>query len=110
LTQGDRVFLVGELGFKDEIEAAGFIVVTEDSVQTTMTDDEFQSFQLDPRVKAVLVGIDFNFSYRRLCIASLYVQAGCKLIASNKDRNTTNRKGDYHPGGGCIVKAIETAS
>ena len=101
---------MGEPGFKDEIEAAGFIVVTEDQVKTTIGDDEFQSFELDPLVKAVLVGIDFNFSYRRLCIASLYVQAGCKLIASNKDRNTTNRKGDYHPGGGCIVKAIETAS
>jgi len=75
-----------------------------------MNDDEFRSFELDPLVKAVVVGIDFNFSYRSLCIASLYVQSGCKFIASNKDRNTTNRKGDYHPGGGCIVKAIETAS
>ena len=104
------MFLVGELGFRNEIEAAGFIVAIEDSPQTTMTDNEFQSFKLDPLVKAVVVGIDLSFSYRRLCIASLYVQAGCKLIASNKDRNTTNRKGDYHPGGGCIVKAIETAS
>jgi ribonucleotide monophosphatase NagD (HAD superfamily) len=104
------VFLIGELGFRNEIEAAGFVVVADDSTQTTMTDNEFSSYTLDPTVKAVVVGIDMSFSYKRLCIASLYVQAGCKLIASNKDRNTTNRKGDYHPGGGCIVKAIETAS
>ena len=55
-----------------------------------------------------MVGIDFSFNYRKLTIASLYVQNGCAFICSNKDRNCGN--GDRcPPAGGVIVKAIEVA-
>ena len=75
----------------------------------TISDDDFSNFQCDPSVKAVVVGIDFKFTYRKLCVASLYIQQGCKFIASNKDRNTGH--GDrLPPGGGTIVKSIETAT
>lgn len=66
-------------------------------------------FKCDPNVKAVVVGIDFSFTYRKLCIASLYLQNGCTFIASNKDRNSGTGN-TLVPGGGSIVTALETAS
>ena len=66
-------------------------------------------YQVDTDVQAVVVGIDFSFNYRKLAIASLYIQSGAEFIASNKDRNTGT--GDrFIPGCGAIVKAIEVAS
>ena len=106
----DKVLLIGENGFRSEIEAFGISVCTipPDDLGT-FSDDELTQFRCDPSVKAVVVGIDFNFTYKKLCIASLYIQNGCKFIASNKDRNSGT--GDtLVPGGGSIVKALETAS
>ena len=55
-------------------------------------------------------GIDFEFNYRKLCIASLYIQLNkAKFVCSNKDRY--EGKGNRLPASaGCMVKAIETAS
>ena len=62
-----------------------------DPAGLTMSDNELVYFDLDKSVKAVIAGFDSNFTYKKLCQASLYVQGGCRFIASNKDRNTTNR-------------------
>jgi hypothetical protein len=34
---------------------------------------EFETMDLDPSVKAVIVGIHYEFTFRTLCIASLYI-------------------------------------
>jgi HAD superfamily hydrolase (TIGR01450 family) len=106
----EKVLLIGENGFKREVEAHGIAVCDFPQEDTdNFSDEELTHFRCDPSVKAVVVGIDYNFTYRKLCIASLYIQNGCSFIASNKDRNSGT--GDMLvPGGGTIVKALETAS
>ena len=75
-----------------------------------MSEDEFNAYKLDPDVVAVVGGLDYDFTYRKLCIASLYVtENNATLIGSNPDRNSgSNRR--RIPCGGCVIKAIETAS
>ena len=33
----------------------------------------YANFEPDPEIKTVIAGIDFNFNYRKLCKASLYI-------------------------------------
>ena len=56
----------------------------------------------------MLSGIDWHFSYRKLCIASRYIQAGAQFIATNPDRNSGDTV--ITPGSGCQAKAIEVAT
>jgi ribonucleotide monophosphatase NagD (HAD superfamily) len=58
LKDGDKVFFIGEAGFKYEIEAAGFEVIFEGPEEISMSDNEFSDFKPDPSVKMVIVGID----------------------------------------------------
>ena len=39
-----------------------------------MSEAEIASYKVDPSVVAVIAGINYNFSYRKLCIASQYLQ------------------------------------
>ena len=56
-----------------------------------MTEEEYGNYQLDPSVVVVVAGVDFDFNYRKLCIATLYVTAGnCKFLATNPDRASGN--------------------
>lgn len=76
---------------------------------TTMSEAQFGGYEINKNVIAVVVGSDFDISHYRLCEAILYIQSGCKFIASNKDRfsGLSHRK---VPTNGPIVKLIETAT
>jgi ribonucleotide monophosphatase NagD (HAD superfamily) len=70
--------------------------------------EEFSSYEVDPDVIAVIAGINYDFNYRTLCIASLYLQLNnAVFLATNSDRvfpsHTPDRK---CPAGGSIVAAI----
>ena len=70
-----------------------------------MTSDEISAFEVDPDVFAVIAGINYNFSYRTLCIASLYIQLNnATFIATNNDRVFASRDPERKcPAGGSIV-------
>jgi hypothetical protein len=34
---------------------------------------EFDEYQLDPEIKAVVVGLDTKYTYTKMCLASLYI-------------------------------------
>jgi len=105
----DKILLVGELGFKNELENSGIQVVHLDDAEQEFTEEECANFVCDPSIKAVVAGIDFTYNYRKTCIASMYIQSGCEFICSNKDRNSGS--GDrLMPAGGTIVHTIEVAS
>lgn len=54
------------------------------------------------------MGWDLNFTFRKLCIASLYIQRGCKFIATNRD--PFDKLVDRHiPGNGSMVAAVEAS-
>jgi hypothetical protein len=71
--------VVGEQGLKDELKKAGIRVINdhsegwEQSSEVCMSADEFSSVQIDESVRHVVAGINYDFSYRTLCIASLYI-------------------------------------
>jgi ribonucleotide monophosphatase NagD (HAD superfamily) len=54
----------------------------------------------------VVVGFDEHFTYHTLCLASLYAQAGAKLVITNED--STLAFGDRQmPENGSIAAAIK---
>ena len=76
-----------------------------------MSETEFSTYQVDPSVEAVVVGANMSFTYKKLCIATLYLQVNnAKLIATNRDRNVaTPMKKRMMPAGGSMVRAIEAS-
>ena len=56
-----------------------------------------------------MVGLDFEVTYRRLVEASLAVQDGARLYATNTDASYPSPEGLY-PGAGALVSVIETAT
>ncbi len=72
---------MGEQGLKDELTLAGLQVVNclktsstyVHSHDSTMSADEFGSYEVDQEVYAVVAGVHYDFTYRTLCIASLYL-------------------------------------
>jgi len=60
-------------------------------------------------VDAIVVGLDLDFTYEKLRIASQYVRSGALFIATNADGTLPNENG-VQPGAGSIVAAIAAAS
>jgi 4-nitrophenyl phosphatase len=107
-----KVFMVGNAALREELESCGFeVLFVSDSDVAALEEDEFAeiSDQLDSRVKAVVVGMDNAFSYRKLAIASLYLQNGCAFVATNPD-SADRIPGGFWPEVGPLAAAIESAS
>jgi NagD protein len=66
-----RLFVLGTLSMRVEIEAAGFVLTADDA------DDE---------PDAVLVGFDTDLNYSRLCRAAYWINRGKPFLASHPDR------------------------
>ncbi len=67
--------------------------------------DELTSIDIDSEVTSVVAGINYDFSYRILCMASLFIQVNnATFIATNMDRvfSTQDPKRKC-PAGGSIV-------
>ena len=80
---------MGERGLREALTSAGIDLV-------------------DERPDVVVVGWDRSVDYARLRDASLAVQRGATLIASNADASYPAEDGSRWPGAGAIVAAIET--
>lgn len=90
LTPGDRVMMVGGDGIAEAIEAFGGTVVAD-------------------RPDTVIVGLDQQFTYERMHVASSAVRSGARFIATNLDSSYPTPEGLW-PGAGSIVASIRTAS
>jgi|APSaa5957512622_1039677.scaffolds.fasta_scaffold90606_1 HAD superfamily hydrolase (TIGR01450 family) len=88
-----NVFVVGETELVQEVTKAG----------NTLTKDP-------SKADALLVGIDFNFSYQKIAAAMICLKNNCDFIACNRDPNFPGVNGRFFPGCGPIVAAIETAA
>ena len=87
-------FVVGERGLRDAVAAAG----------CALLDGE------PPGADAVIVGWDRSVDYAKLRTASVLVERGASLIASNTDASWPAPDGLAWPGAGAIVAAIETTT
>ena len=106
------VYVAGSDGLRNELIAAGVRIINQgvDESSPEMTEEEYGNYKLDPSVVVVVAGVDFDFNYRKLCIATLYVTEGkAKFLATNPDRASGNDQ-RVIPGGGTVVKAIEAAT
>ena len=72
-----------------------------------LTYEDIKDYQFDEDVGAVITGIDFNVSYSKLALASMYIQRGAKWIVTNED-GFTIQHGYRAPGNGLIIGALES--
>jgi len=89
-SQGGPVYVVGEIGLVESLEARGF----------TINDEE---------VLAVVAGLDRQLNYAKIDRAATLIRAGAKFIGTNPDR-TFPSPGGLMPGAGTMLTAIEAAS
>jgi 4-nitrophenyl phosphatase len=89
-----RVYVVGEEGLVQELEAAGHEVLTVSEAAGA---------------EAVVVGLDRTLSYVKLEAALKALLRGAIFVATNLDHALPGREG-LRPGAGAIVAALETAS
>jgi glycerol 3-phosphatase-2 len=90
---GASAFVIGERGVRDALAGAG-VTVVEDPSRTT---------------DLVVVGWDRSVDYSKLRMASLLLQRGARLIATNADASYPAPDGLW-PGAGAILAAITTAT
>jgi glycerol 3-phosphatase-2 len=92
-SEGLTAFVIGERGIREALEQAGI----------RLLDGEPE------RADLVVVGWDRSVDYAKLRAASLLVQRGARLIATNADRSYPAPDGLW-PGAGAILAAITTAT
>lgn len=88
--EGGPVFVVGEEGLQNALEAQGF-------------------WESERDVLAVVAGMDRQVTYSKLSRATLLIRAGALFVGTNPDRSFPTPEGQA-PGAGAILAALEAAS
>jgi HAD superfamily hydrolase (TIGR01457 family) len=88
------VFVVGEEGIRSALADAGIRVLDDEPAQ----------------VDAVVVGFDRTADYAKLRAASVLVERGAALTATNPDGSFPAEDGFAWPGAGALLAAIETTT
>ncbi len=91
-----KIFVIGEIGLREELKASGHEIITEES--------EYKN------VDFVVVGLDRDFKYKNLALAQKCILDGkAQFYATNVDATLPVDKGVL-PGAGIMVKALETCT
>ncbi len=93
--EGSPLFVVGEAGLRDILQAHGF----------RLLDEETES----PPPVAVVAAMDRDITYRRLARATTWIRRGAPFIGTNPDRTYPTPQG-LMPGAGSLLAALEAAS
>jgi len=89
-----RIYVIGADSLKRELEDKGFIILSEEDAK---------------KAEFVVLCLDTNVTYKRLCAACYAIQNGAKYIATNLDKTLPVEDG-YRPGAGAISAAITTTT
>ncbi len=93
-----HIFVIGEIGLKEELKALGHEIITDPS-RSNFQDVDF-----------VIVGLDSHFNYDTLAIAQRCILKGnAKFYATNTD-TTLPVKDGLKPGAGVMVNAVTTCT
>ena len=84
------VYVIGEAGLKDAIQAAGYV-----------EDKENPAY--------VVVGLDWQVDYEKFATATLAIQKGAHFIGTNPDLNIPTERG-LLPGAGSLITLLEVAT
>ena len=96
LKQNATVFVIGEIGLKEELTAKGHTIVKSSSNYK--------------KVDFVIVGLDRQFTYKKLAFAqNCILQGKAQFYATNPD-STLPTAGRLLPGAGVMVNALETCT
>ena len=118
--EDSNVHVIGTGGLCDELRRFGANVTggpSED--KPSMSREELASYPFNVeegpqgKVDAVVVGLDNEFNYRKLCIANVLLQKypDALLVATNEDAyDLVGSDARHLPGNGSLVKAIECCS
>lgn len=87
---GDKVYVIGESGLKEEIQTAGY-----------KWDEENPDF--------VVVGLDRQVTYEQFNIATLAIHKGAEFICTNEDTNIPTERG-MSPSAGALAAFLERAT
>jgi len=89
-----RIYVIGADSLKRELEDKGFTILSEEDAK---------------KAEFVVLCLDTNVTYKRLCAACYAIQNGAKYIATNLDKTLPVEDG-YRPGAGAISAAITTTT
>ena len=93
---GKTVYLIGEKGLREALQARGLTIIENDDIG-------------DLKVDLVVQGIDRNLTYRKLSVATQAIAKGATFLLTNPD--TLLPSDDLPiPGAGSIAAAIEAAT
>lgn len=109
-TEPDTIITSGwatGLFIRDEVSRA--YVLGSDGLRSTLRETGVTQTSDWRQADAVVVGLDFDVTYKKLVEASLAVQNGARLYATNTDASYPSPEGLY-PGAGALVSVIETAT
>eukprot|EP01060_Flectonema_neradi_P023213 TRINITY_DN31416_c0_g1_i1.p1 TRINITY_DN31416_c0_g1~~TRINITY_DN31416_c0_g1_i1.p1 ORF type:complete len:308 (+),score=47.57 TRINITY_DN31416_c0_g1_i1:41-964(+) len=103
--KGKMAYIVGEKGLAAELEAVGIKTCghDHDSNLPKVNHHEFLQEKMSPEtVDAVVVGMDWGASYRKVAKAAIYVQKGAKFYATNSDKSSPTSSGLALPAAGSL--------
>lgn len=92
---GATVYVIGRDGIRDELTRVARCRLIEDD-----------SEQAD----AVVVGIDWTFTYDQMRLAQHHIRGGAHFVCTNRDPTYPVEGGRLVPGAGSLVASVETAS
>lgn len=111
-----KVYVVGESGLMDEMKMLG-LDACGGPEHANRDWKEANEIEIDPNVRAVVVGLDRSFSYYKMSYACLHlqphhhnVQHEVLFVATNKDATFPAEGRRKLPGAGSLVTSIETSS
>ena len=109
-----KVFMIGNPALREELEASDFQVLSvPDTEPANLEQEEFTQLQksLDADIRAVVVGVDSSFTFRKLSISGLYLlNERCLFVATNPDNGNRISDGGMHPETGSLAAAVQSLS
>jgi len=115
-----NIHVIGTSGLCNELRDSGFRVTSgEETDPAGMSREDLASYSFSEeesdskKVDAVVVGLDTDFSYRKLCIANVLLQRhpNAVFVATNEDAfDLVGADARHLPGNGALVRALEHAS
>ncbi|CCH41830.1 Phosphoglycolate phosphatase [Wickerhamomyces ciferrii] len=112
LPKDEKVWVLGESGIQEELKELGYESIGGTDVRLNEKFDSNTTPFLpkDPKVGAVIAGLDPNINYHRLAITLQYLQdPNVKFLATNID-STFPQKGLILPGAGSIIESVSYSS
>ncbi len=85
------------------------LVVGGDGIRGALTERGIEITEDPEKARAVVAGLDLEFSYRRLADATRAIREGARFVATNLDATYPTEQG-LLPGAGSLVAALQTAS